>query len=135
MVAGCWLCGCQVAFVTAYDQVFDEELVSTQKDVDALMSGIEQDPAKPYASFAASYAKVDTDMHALAIRARVHQDNVSTINSVKQLQESFAEFQDFHASKPVSANFVKIKLDELNGEFTILMSQEVLKKSGQGKGG
>jgi hypothetical protein len=135
VLAALSLGGCQVSFVTDYDDVFDQELTGTQKDVDALLSGIERAPTRPYASFATQYATVGTDMDALALRAKVHQDNVATVNSVKQLQESFAEFQTLHAAKPVSPTFVKIKLDELNGQFAILMSQEVLKKSGQGKGG
>jgi hypothetical protein len=130
--------GCQITLVTAYDDTFDQEVTSTQKDVDALMTKIGDDPTKPYSVFAADYAKVRTDMDALKVRAASHADNTDTVASVAKLQHTISEFQTEHsdatAAKPLLAAHVTTELDIMNTEFKILMAQELAKKTGQSKG-
>jgi hypothetical protein len=130
--------GCQITLVTAYDDTFDQEVTSTQKDVDALMSKIADDPTQPYASFKDDYAKVKTDLDAMAVRAASHTENTETVASVGKLQHTFSEFQTEHsqanAAAPMNKAHATDELAIMNTEFKILMAQELAKKSGQKQG-
>src|SRR5262249_55198141 len=122
---------CQITFVTPYDETFDQEITSTQKDVDALMSKISDNPAAPYSSFSADYAKVKNDLDALAVRANSHTNNTDTVASVGEIQSTFSAFQNRHSSNHVDKAFVDAELKNMNLQFQILMGQELAKKSGQ----
>jgi hypothetical protein len=123
--------GCHVTFVTNYDATFDSELTSAQKDLDALMSKIADEPSTPYATVKADFAKVRTDLDALDVRAASHSNNADTVNSVGKLQHTVSEFQAERAAGPVSPQHAKDELRIMNHEFQTLMAEELLKQSGQ----
>jgi hypothetical protein len=140
------LAACQVVLVSDYDEMFDQELTSTQKDVGALLTkiGSKTNPANPlqtgetYAANADAYQKVDTDLSALAVRAAAHRNNAEAVDSVQRLTRTFAAFESEHkasAADPAaplpSIQHVKNELNIMNGDFKILMAQELLKKSGK----
>jgi hypothetical protein len=122
---------CQVSFVSAYDQTFDTEITSTQKDVDALMLKIAATPTAPYPTLAPDDTKIQTDFDALDIRAAIHTNDNDTINSLARLKHTFAEFQSEQATPqiPPSPTHVRDELAILNHEFQILMAQELAKKT------
>jgi hypothetical protein len=124
--------GC-VTFVTDYDDTFDNEIATTQKDTDALVLKIAENPTQPYASFKDDYDKVQTDIDSLRVRASTHSNNSDTISSVDKIQHTFSEWRDRHASAPVTAAFAKGELETMNIEYAILMKQELAKKSGASK--
>lgn len=137
VLMGTALVGCQIEFVSAYDDVFDKQVSASQMDVDALMNKIAAKPAQPYASFATDYAKIETDFDAIELRAGISIQNSDTQHSVTKLRHTFDEFQSSHSNSaaPMNAEFTRRELTTLNTEFQILMAQEMAKKSGQKQAG
>jgi hypothetical protein len=140
------LAACQVVLVSDYDEMFDQELTSTQKDVAALLTkiGSKPNPANPlqtgetYAADADAYQKIGIDLSALAVRAAAHRNNAETVDSVQRLTRTFSAFEAEHkaslanpAAPLPSIQHVKDELNIINGDFKILMAQELLKKSGK----
>jgi hypothetical protein len=131
----CALGGCQISLVAGYDDTFDQEITTAQKDVDTLMSNIAANPTQPYSSFQAGYATVETDMDAMSVRAASLSNNTDTIASLNKLEHTFSEFQTEHsqasAAAPMNKAHATDELAIMNTEFEILMRQELAKKSGQ----
>jgi hypothetical protein len=124
--------------VTGYDETFDQEITSTQKEVDSLLSRINNNPSLPYSSVQDDYAKIRTDIDAMKVRAASHVDNAETTDSVGRLEHTFAAFQAEHmaasSAAPLHPAHVQTELNTMNIEFRILMAQELAKKSGQKQG-
>ena len=134
------LSGCTVTFVTQYDAIFDQEISSTQKDVDTLLTKIASSPSVSdpktssvaYASVAMDCAAIDTDFDGMNLRAGSHTDNSDTVNSVTKIKDSFDSLRSEYSTDGVMR--IAQATDELkilNDEFQVIMAQEILKQQGK----
>ena len=129
----CVLSACE--FVAPYDSVFDQEIVSTQRDVDTLLTRIagsaapgDQTSSVTYNAVAVDYARIDLDFTDLAARAGIHQNNTNTLAGVKAVQDTFDRLRDAHAREGVlNAGHVRNSRAELDHSFLVLMQQEISK--------
>jgi hypothetical protein len=134
---------CHVTLISEYDDVFDQEATSTQKDVDALFQKIINNPdntrpgisLETYASNKDSYTKIHTELDALFVRASAHQHNEGTLDSVSKITHSFSLVESGHRDRPaINIEAARGELTIMNQEFTALMREELLKKQ-TGDGG
>lgn len=127
------LAACQVNWVPAYDETFDQQITTAQKDVDTLLTKIAQDTKQPYASFAADYTTAKADLDAMEVRSEGQPGNSDTTNSAKVILETFGKFQEKHSQstpdQPLSPAFVQGELVIINHQFAILIRQELIKKT------
>jgi len=139
VIAALGISGCHVSFLAEYDDVFDQEATNAQKDVDALFRKFINNPDKAnpaastetYAANKDAYARINTELDALEVRAEAHDHNEGTMDSVRKIQASFAEAEDaYKAKSSISIADAKIKLTIMKQEFTALIKEELLKKQG-----
>jgi hypothetical protein len=137
------IAACHVTLISEYDDVFDQEVTNTQKEVDALFQKIINNPdnARPgisletYASNKDSYAKIHTELDALFVRASAHQHNEGSLDSVNKITHSFSLAEGGHKDRPsINIEAARGELMIMNQEFTALMREELLKKQ-TGDGG
>jgi hypothetical protein len=133
------LCGCHITLISDYDDTFDQEATTAQKDVDALLQKIINNPqprqpnftAETYSADKDAYAKIDNELDALLVRAQAHQSNTGTIDSVNRIMHSFSLIEAEHKTKTaIHIEAVRNELTLMNHEFTALIAQELLKKQG-----
>jgi hypothetical protein len=138
--AATMLTACHITLITDYDETFDQEATQAQKDVDALLQKIINNPNKQqpamtadaYAMDKDAYAKIDNELQALLVRARAHQNNSGTIDSVQKVIHSFSLIENEHKTKP-SLRIAQVEEQKtiMNDEFTALIAEEILKKQGK----
>jgi hypothetical protein len=134
---------CHVALLSDYDDVFDQEATSAQKDVDALYQKIIGNPnaqhpditAETYVADRESYANIRAELDGLKVRAQAHDHNENTFKTVDAIAHSFSVVEDEHKRNPeLHIEAAKGELTMLNQQFTALIRQELLKKQGGGEG-
>lgn len=137
------IAACHVTLISEYDDVFDQEVTSTQKDVDALFQKIMANPstaqpdmsAETYAADKDSYAKIHTELDGLLVRAQAHQHNEGTISSVSKIIHSFSLVENDHKNRSsIRIEAARGELTIMNQEFTALMREELLKKQAGSEG-
>jgi len=135
------LSACHITLVSDYDEVFDQEATSAQKDVDALFQKIMDNPdkarpeftAETYAADKDSYAKIRTELDALSVRAQAHQHNENAIASVGKIAHSFSVVEEEHKNKlALHIEAARGELNLMNQEFVALIKEELLKKQSAG---
>jgi hypothetical protein len=134
------LSACHIMLISDYDETFDQEATNAQKDVDALMQKIINNPSTTQSEFTAesfasdkdAYAKIDNELDAMLVRAQAHQHNEGTIGSVQKVAHSFSLIESEHKTKTsVHIQQVRDELMLMNHEFTALIAEELLKKQGK----
>ena len=130
---------CHTALLSDYDDVFDQEASNTQKDVDGLFRKIIGNPdksnpsvsAETYAGNKDAYARIETELDALEVRAQAHDHNDGTIDSVRKIQASFSDVEEAYKTKPsINIADANIKLTIMKQQFAALIKEEILKKQG-----
>jgi hypothetical protein len=136
--------GCTVTLVSDYDDTFDQQATTAQKDVDALLTKIAgnvsaNDPTRTGEQYAAdkdAYAKIHGDIDAMKVRAAAHSNNAATIDQVARIEDAFntVEAEQAHADPKGGIHIAQAEIlkNEMNAAFTILIRTELLKKSGTG---
>ena len=120
---------CQVQLVSSYDNLFDQQIVVAQRDVDTLMRRIEQAPTQPYSTFIDQYTKVHTDIDSLSVRANSSSRNEDSVDAIQKLAHAFAEFENEHRSgQSINRAFAEDMLQIMNNEFAMLTAMELAKK-------
>jgi len=141
VVAPLILSACHITLISNYDEVFDQEATSAQKDVDSLFQKIIDNPdrlrpeftAETYAADKDSYAKIRTELDALSVRAQAHQYNENTVASVGKIAHSFSVVEEEHKNKPaLHIEAARGELNLMNQEFVALIKEELLKKQSAG---
>ena len=134
VVTAAGLAACQMQFVSDYDPIFDQQLVTCQQDIDATLSRLEAgggdpDDAGTYAGTRADYARIDVELNGLATRAAAHPMNSATQDSVTKITHSVTAFEQQHrAAGTVSPAFAKRSMSIIDDDFLIVMQQELAKK-------
>ena len=134
LVAASALCAC-VTFVSSYDDIFDQQATSTQKEIDSFFQKLSEDNGKPagtYESNISGYGKIEVDLNSLLVRASAHDKNEQTIDQIKHVQATFEGAKALHKSQGhLSLPFDSIERKTINEEFTAMEKLELLKKRGQ----
>ena len=142
--------GCTVKLVSDYDDTFDQQATATQKDVDALLAKIAGNvspkntagdtsgprTAENYSSDKDAYAKIHNEIDAMKVRAAAHSNNKATIDQVSRIDSIFSRIEaeqktpDPKTGEGIHISYAMTLEDDMNAAFIILISTELLKKSG-----
>ncbi len=136
--------GCTVTLLSDYDETFDQQATTAQKDVDALLGKIAGNVSAKnstrtrelYADDKDAYAKIHSDFSAMKVRAAAHANNAETIDQVAKITDAFKKVEAEQANADPKADGihiaqVEILQNEMNAAFTILIRTELLKRSGK----
>jgi len=134
------LSACHIMLISDYDDAFDQDLISTQKDVDSLFDKLVNNvsandtsvTSQTYADNSDAMAKVRTDIDGLIVRAKAHTNNSDSVDGASHLQHSFSEFDAEFKSTKVSLHVEHLATVHgiVDDEISLLMRMELLKKSG-----
>jgi hypothetical protein len=136
------LSACHIALISDYDDAFDQQLISSQKDIagffqkmaDNVSTTNNRKTAETYAQDTDAITKIHTDLSAMRVRAAAHPKNEATTSNVDHLAHTFAEFEaEYKASAttgPLDVAHINTELTIINADFTVMMAEELLKKQG-----
>jgi hypothetical protein len=132
------LSACHMALVSDYDDAFDQQLISTQKDIDGFFQKMADNvsasdnrkTAETYAQDTDAMTKIHTDLSAMRVRAAAHPKNEATTSNVDHLTRSFNEFEAEYKASAAPLNIAHINEEQtiINADFTVMMAEELLKK-------
>jgi hypothetical protein len=125
--------GCQVKFVSDYDETTDKMATDLQKRIDdqfaAWLRLPPGSPALQYTANTAFYASVDGDLRALKARALAHPLNKDTVAIIDSIIQSMGSVEKLHKSVgTISQAALGSVEDQLDFQFQQLIQLEMAKK-------
>jgi hypothetical protein len=127
--------GCQVKFVSDYDETTDKMATAVQKRIDDQFAAWLRLPpgsaALQYTANTSFYAGVDGDLRALKARALAHPLNKDTVAIIDGIMQSMGSVEKLHKSAgTISQTALGSVEDQLDFQFQQLIQLEMAKKRG-----
>jgi hypothetical protein len=139
LVLLCLICaaiaGCQVKFVSDYDETTDKMATDLQKKIDNKFGEwLRLPPGSPtlqYSANTAFYADVDGDLRALRARALAQPLNKDTLGIIDAIQNSVQTIEQQHRKAgTISLAALGSAENQLDFQFQQLIQLELAKKRG-----